>query len=481
MRMNFQFAEIKMKQQTFLKRHVTPESIRFDQNRQRLDKHVLGATAKFADLVPKLRPLAAKVKKEFPKNNPDSKKKRKKLLVQLLKKNRQVMSYINRYMLPSGENLPRLVRSKIHSWTEKILYQFRNVLLDRSYKIGNALPVIEKHARWGFEAKMKAIKQENIRKEIPSESIIEHLPQNIVINVDEDGKIQEFSELLANEFDTIEIKAQKMKNLIRKYNEVASKVKRDLSSSNELTRLSALITSIIMETGIRPGKIGQKTMQNVDGEKIPVQTFGAITLGPEHVNFIRDNFAELEFTGKKGQINLAQISDPQIIAMLRDYVERAVNEELPFIFVTSDGERFDYKHYQRYFREEVLSEFTASDFRKLRATQVVLNKLREQQFELYREIREVVGQSSKEVKQETKDQVLKLVESAVVQAYHDAHVALSHDKVSTTVDSYVNPEVLLRFLNQGFIEDKIEDVLLGDRPYLSLDIQSFIKEAMKHA
>jgi hypothetical protein len=167
--------------------------------------------------------------------------------------------------------------------------------------------------------------------------------------------------------------------------------------------------------------------------------------------------------------------------MLRDYVERAVNEELPFIFVTSDGERFDYKHYQRYFREEVLSEFTASDFRKLRATQVVLNKLREQQFELYREIREVVGQSSKEVKQETKDQVLKLVESAVVQAYHDAHVALSHDKVSTTVDSYVNPEVLLRFLNQGFIEDKIEDVLLGDRPYLSLDIQSFIKEAMKHA
>lgn len=470
-----------MNENTYLRRHRTPESLRFDQYKKRLDKHISDASLEFLQLAPKVKPLAVKAKKEFPGRSPDAIKKRKKLLVQLLKQNRSIKAFLRKFILPEGSNLPRPILGKIRSWTEKVLYQFRDVLLDRSYKITDALPSIEKHARWGFEAQEKAKKQENIRDEILHEDIISHLPKNIVINLDDNGRIKEFSEILSNEFDTIEVKAKKMKNLIERYNEVASKVKSDLNSNDEMTQLSAIITSIIMETGIRPGKTGQRTMKTVDGESIPIETFGAITLGPEHVSFVRDNFATLQFPGKKGQINIAHLSDPQVISALKSYTDKAQAGDLPFIFVTSEGEQYDYKHYQRYFREEVLSEFTASDFRKLKATEAVLDMLRSQQKDLYAKIRKTVKESSGDAKEEIFQKVRGLVAESVIKAYHEAHIELSHENVSTTVNSYVNPEILLRYLNQGFIEDKIEDVLLGDRPFLSFNVQAFIDEAQKYA
>ncbi len=92
-----------------------------------------------------------------------------------------------------------------------------------------------------------------------------------------------------------------------------------------------------METGIRPGKEGNAAFKTVNGEKVEVETFGAITLGPGHVKFIRDNFAQLEFIGKKGSVNTAQLADVDILKVLNEYVRRAMSSGSKYVFVTKAG------------------------------------------------------------------------------------------------------------------------------------------------
>lgn len=244
----------------------------------------------------------------------------------------------------------------------------------------------------------------------------------------ENGRI---TDRFDNEFETLGKKIDTQHALVRALPEIEAEVSRDMRRGSE----PALITALIMDTGIRPGaKEGERTPVETDGDEEPEETFGAVNLLGEHVTFVGD-IARLEFVGKKGTVNRAVVRNPAVVRELRRLKAQTRPSEELF-------PRVRYADLARYFREGALREFNPTDFRKLKANETLLRFLREEQKTLYRTERLRPNQ----------------LEGAVARAYERAQKALNHKDVKTTVKSYVNPEILIRFLQQGYVPPRLEDL-----------------------
>lgn len=327
----------------------------------------------------------------------------------------------------------------------------------------------------GFQAIVMAEAQSPIREALPAK-LRRFLPENIVVEVDQDGYISRMTDRFENERLTLGVKVEKMKLILTQYNDIVRKVKEDLKSSDEVTHLSALVTAIIMETGIRPGAAGNAAIEVVDGEEVEVETFGAVTLGPGHVRFVRDNFAAIEFVGKMGSVNTTSLSDVEIIKVLDDYVQKALKVGSKFIFVTADGVAYTYADLQRYFRYR-FKGISPTDFRKLKATDTVLGSLRKQQEALYAQIRALVAVETEDLKERVVDALVQAIETAIAAAA----TALSHDDASTTRGHYINPQVLLRFLSTGVAAESLRGAVLEGKTRLAFDPMRFVQVASARA
>lgn len=321
--------------------------------------------------------------------------------------------------------------------------------------------------------------QSDLRNVVPLD-IRQFLPSNLIVTVDETGYIREVTDRFVNEQETMKVKRERQKELLLRYNEIVEAVRKDMQSPNPRTRLAAIITSIVMETGIRPGQERNKIKVHVGDADVEVQTFGATTLKAEHIQFVEDNFAHLEFVGKAGTTNKADITDPVTLKALHQFISQAKKDkgegdgESPYLFVTKDGKRFNYARLNRYFKQQTaLRGLKITDFRKLKATQTVLGNLQAAQEELYGRIRKFVAEESDNLR----DRVVKAVQEVVEAAFLKAQVALSHEDVATTIKSYVNPEVLLRYLSRGSASRHLESVLLLGEDKLVLDVDKFIANA----
>ena len=282
--------------------------------------------------------------------------------------------------------------------------------------------------------------------------------------------------MFGNKTYTLAEKIKVQKKLVRKYNSIVKLVQRDLKSKDEMTKLSALITSIIMETGIRPGKSGNGIVEIVDDKEIEIETFGAITLNASHVNFVKDNFVELKFKGKMGTVNTASISNANLIKVLKDYVSNALESGSDYIFVNEEGNQYTYQDLISYFRKN-FTGFKITDFRKLRATQEVFNGLVEERDDMLRQIKDVENLETEELTQ----RVVEIIAETINKAHERAQVALSHDESTTTKKSYINPEVLLRFLSTGSMQSTLKECVAMGKTKLQFDPMVFVREAQKTA
>lgn len=311
--------------------------------------------------------------------------------------------------------------------------------------------------------------QAPIRNEIP-ERLREFLPRNIVVKIDDSGKIRNIIDLYGNQREDLQEKVRTMKKLVRRYNSIAKQVKKDMRSDDEKTRLAALITAIIMETGIRPGAEGNMVILQSDEGPIEVETFGATTLRPEHVKFVRNNFAELRFLGKKGTENVASLTDEDIIAELQALAESTSSDRL---FVTRDGEEVSYSDLMNYFRRN-FKGFSPTDFRKLRATEQVQEALLEERDDLMAAIREIV----EEEREDANEAIVEAIYEALERAEIKSQERLSHLSPSTTRESYINPQVLLDMLARGDVAKSIDEALLTGDKYLVFNIDEFKAQAL---
>ncbi len=299
------------------------------------------------------------------------------------------------------------------------------------------------------------------------------LPKKLVVEVDPDGVMKRVTERFANEEKTFEYKIQQMQNIVRSYNKIVGQVKNDLNSPDEITKLCAIVTSIIMETGIRPGSIGNAAnIRGPDGEKILIETFGATTLGPDHIQFVRDNFAKIEFFGKKGTLNVGYLANTDILKILQDLVAKARTGGFRYIFRTSSGQDFDYPDLKRYF-EKNFKNIDPTDFRKLRAAETIFTELTKAQEALYAKIREFVALET----QDLKERILEAIREALEGAIEKSREALSHKDRSETIESYLDPRITLQFLSRGTLAKTLHEAILDNHLVVQFDPMKFVELA----
>lgn len=355
------------------------------------------------------------------------------------------------------------------SLKRRFIAVLRDVAFDRK-TVEQAMPAINAIAALSFQ-QVKLAESQVPLMVIPPE-IRRFLPRNIAVEVDPNGILQRVTERFGNEKRTLEVKINRMKEIIRRYNEIVNQVKTDLLSENEIVRMAAIVTAIIMETGIRPGDIGNKAHIFVNGQKVLVDTFGATTLGPGHVYFIRDNFAELKFIGKKGTQNVAELTDEEVIRALQEYVNRALEGGSSYIFVTKDGDQFTYDMLLGYFNDK-FAGIDPTDFRKLRAAETIFRKYKESQSDLYAKIRTFVDLEEVELR----ERVTEAIRDTIALAIENSRKALSHKSETETIESYLDPRITLQFLSQGQVAETLRDAILENSTVIQFDPLRFVEVA----
>lgn len=333
--------------------------------------------------------------------------------------------------------------------------------------------IVDTHIKTWVVNKTLSDARKELRRGVPEE-LLEFLPQTLAVKVDPKGRIQKFEEILGNQQRTISAKISRQHQLLNRYNEAMKRVNRDLKSSDPVTRLSATVVGIIMETGIRPGNPGQPglVMSKRGGETVGIETFGASTLLKRHVPEIRKSFARLEFPGKMGAVNIAEIHNKEIVAALRSYLFAARNPEDP-IFVATGGQTFTKHNVNNYMKSLFGKETSVTDFRKLKATESVFETLLEEQDELYRRIRSVVEHETDALEK----RVVEEIRAVILKAVQRAQDKLSHDDYRVTVDQYINPQLILRFLHRGGISSTLKEAVLKGEDRVTFDLEAFMERA----
>jgi len=306
------------------------------------------------------------------------------------------------------------------------------------------------------------------------------LPPNISFKIGPTREVQAIVETFGREKKNWETMARKLAYIAERFNDIVRDVKKDMRSNDEVKRLCALMTAITIETGLRPGQVGN--MANVKdpatGEEIEIETFGVTTMQPRHVKFIRENFAELRFIGKKGTEQVAELSDQDILSALKAAVESTtLSGNTGMLFVTKSGEHVDYGEMQKYVADK-WGDITPTDFRKLKATRTFYEKLKNRAAEM----RDTLGKSVTAGKGKLKQLVVAQIMQTLESAAEDARKALSHQDWKTTIKSYVDPRVVVNFLYQGGLDDTLEDILINNKNVrLIFDFNAFIERAKKVA
>ena len=313
------------------------------------------------------------------------------------------------------------------------------------------------------------------------QTFLKFLPKTLIVDIDKNNKIKAIKSKFAEKIDDIGAKIERQKILLTNLTKLEDKLKKDLKSPDHDTRMKALIVYIMLDTGIRPGQEDNKIKIDVekdeDGEEIDqyLETYGAITLNKHHIQFIRSNFVRLEFVGKKGIINLADVSDSIIVKAITDLVNKTkANKKSNYLFLDFQGNVFDQSKVTAYLRA-IVPGLNLTDFRKLKSTRVLIDALKQKQNMILGMVYDITQEQVEDVKGE----IIEVIRDVVDQAYRESVHALSHQSMNTTIKSYINPQVLLNFLATGKVADKLEDIVFKEQK-LVFDPQVFITQALAY-
>jgi len=463
-------------QYTAAARRPTPESRIWQKDLKSQKKHAKDGLRELRALVKKdLTKSYAEIKKKHPKRSKADIKKRGLLTLRAVAGHPKIPEMLSRYL---GADLSD---TKIESRKRSVISEVRHLLTGKK-AARDVWKAVDKTLTKGYETVTMEREQAALKQAIP-DPLRAFLPKKLTVQVDGSGNIQKMTDRFVNQFETFAVKRQRQKTLLKRFNKIVKTVQKDLKSKDPITRMQATITAIVMETGIRPGQRGNAIELEIDGEDIFVDTFGAVTLQMSHVKVVRDNFAHIEFMGKMGGKNTAELTDKAVIKILKGYIKRAKKDfgkegeagrVLAPLFVMPDGTPFGYNDVVDYFNNRAaLTGLKPTDFRKLKSTQVLMENLKAGQEALLARIRGFVGGEVEDLR----GRVVEAVQESVERAFAEAQIALSHEDMTTTVEKYINPEVLLRFLSSGQMEGSLEDVILSGNTHLSFNLDAFLEKA----
>jgi DNA topoisomerase IB len=282
-----------------------------------------------------------------------------------------------------------------------------------------------------------------------------YLPENIVIETNKNGLVVGLSEAFGNKEQDLGYKAEQMENLIQKW----SRIKRDVENSyyheDDKQRVCALVTALIMETGIRPGSEGTQSIE--EGKKI--DTFGATTLKIEHITFHRDGTASLRFHGKSGTLNRASIEDKNLVEALREWVG---SKRVGYLFKLRGRSPITAPEINEYI-QDTWGDFTATDFRKLRASKALWEALKQE------------DQAILNAQFKTKNELISELQKIIQRAIKTSQKALNHMEDEVTIQHYINPLILLNYFSTGKVPNTFESAVTSPSFKLNFSTQSFFK------
>ena len=301
-------------------------------------------------------------------------------------------------------------------------------------------------------------------------------PKEISFELSPTRDVTQFIENYGNKRLTIQEKCNRTTFIRKNYEFITKTVLKGLDSQDEVKRLTSTMLGVIMVTGIRPGvKIGQTTYKDDNGNEINVPTFGASTLKPEHVEKITPDSVKFNFTGKAGSINLAEIDgnselSRKVIQSLNTTYRQT--KDMEYLFTTQDGNRIEYKHLKKYVNDN-FGEISPTDFRKEVASREFYESLKRQGLEIYQEYKNM-GRSEIE---NLKDTIVTRIINSLSMSVDKVKAKLSHDEssVNVAIDDYIDPRVIINFLNALNLEDEYEDIIINNKNVtLNFDVQQFI-------
>lgn len=305
---------------------------------------------------------------------------------------------------------------------------------------------------------------------LPEEVIKQLLPKTFAFKVKPGEDVIRELSVFGNKAKTEMAKTEAMAVLLFKWNALVDRLNADLKSDDPFTKLCAIVTSIIVHTGIRPGTEGEsnlkddsgKVVRDADGKPVRVKTVGATGLQMKHIKFIRDDFAELKFRGKAATWNIAELTDKALVDALRLHIEDVRDDRggEDSAFVTKDGRKISDKDINIYMKSVIGEEdITATDFRKLRATREFYNSLRARKSELAAELRQLKTRA----KREMRSKIVNTVVQHILVSAQAAQKAISHSDVRVTIESYISPRVVLEYLTNAGLNRRLEDVVSDSR------------------
>ena len=301
---------------------------------------------------------------------------------------------------------------------------------------------------------------------LPPKLVERFLPKPFSFEVAPDGTIiKEFS-IFGNRKKTIERKSRDMSRILAQWNELVDTLNTDLVSSDPVTRLTSLVVSLMLHTGIRPSAGGTsrlkdekgKTIKDDKGNPLFIKTVGATGLKLEHINFIRNDFATLEFPGKSGTKNIAELTDASLVQALKTQVEAAKlgKSNGGLVFVTPNGRRISVQGVNKYLHNLLGPTISATDFRKLKATEVFYQTLRQQRAVVVAQLKKLEAASAATMS----DKIVTIIYNQLEVAALAASKAISHKtEVSVAVESYIDPHIILEYLSTGGLDRALSEVV----------------------
>lgn len=443
-----------------------------EQDHQLRSHHVSDAIKLFSGILQDLRRSSQR--------NPEltsaelSEKKRTNLQRKFILGNRDVQSFLGEYISSSSH-------SSVVTILRKIIFtgEFEDSML-KSLK-----SLIESK----FEIDMVGVSQEHMDEAISSE-MMKYLPKRLIVDVDPSGTISQVSDLFDNENKDVQAKIKAMRILIDKYNAIVEGVKKDLNSPNVNTKMKAVICMIVLETGVRPGGVGTSKLKDENGrtiydeeneEPIEVNTFGASALTVSSISRVLKDAVEFEFRGKSSTTNFIRVTQPEVVKIL---IELAENADVgradllfgeKFLFKSKKGNILDNTTLNTYLKKVAGGEgLVLTDFRKLRATQAVFDHLRNKQKALLQKIKTFVVDEVEDLR----GRVAEEVSISIKEAIESAKVALNHNETQVTIEKYINPLVIMRYLSEGSFKDDLQQAILTNPTHLKFNPQTFINLAM---
>jgi len=350
-------------------------------------------------------------------------------------------------------------------------------------------------------------------------AVLDFLPKNLVVDIDPEGVIEDVYTRFQNKDKNLGVKVQKQKDFMIVKDKFEKLLGAGMASPIDTIKIMSVLISVMYETGIRPASDPDTTLSHVRTTPLypkdfkdkatatqkaeasselnalgpsSVTTYGALTLLPSHARVLDEyswegSGVQLSFYGKSGQLNWAEVRGSQATKIIKELIEEFnKNPHGGPLFSLNNGKPITFAQLTSFYTKLLISAgmdtnditgHSLTDLRKLKASTTLHEVLVRYQEEFYDNILALDPLQIMLNNKESLKSLSKLIVEYLKKAVEGAEMALNHSSMNMTINSYINPQVILSFLSHGGNVPQDFKELVHDKFQLKFDLKDFVIQA----